>query len=302
MSVKVISRVWECSSHGGNELLVLLALADWADDDGRHIYPSVPRIAAKCKLTERGVRYILRKLEASGELITSMQSHRNKNRQMTNEYRIVLNQLRGANCAGGNKLPGANERPKGGQIDAERGATVSDNTSVIHQEPSLGADAPKVSTSTPAIQCSTPTPSVPPDLPPLPTVTSFGKDVERMDAILLAHAGKDPNEKAIVRARCSNGAKGLMQRFYKLSGIPYRPAWMVAANEMDGLGVNCDDVEWAYRKLHHDGMNVTDLFSVNKTAIAHASERKRKPLAMQGDYVDSVDANGNHTYRLVERV
>ena len=41
MSVRTMARVWEFSSHAGTDLLMLLALADFADDDG-NAYPAVP--------------------------------------------------------------------------------------------------------------------------------------------------------------------------------------------------------------------------------------------------------------------
>ena len=36
MSVRTMARVWELSTHGGTELLMLLAIADFADDDALH--------------------------------------------------------------------------------------------------------------------------------------------------------------------------------------------------------------------------------------------------------------------------
>jgi len=67
MSIKVMSRVWEHSQHGGSTLLMLLALADWADDWG-YCYPSHATIARKIRSGERNVYYLLRKLEESGEI------------------------------------------------------------------------------------------------------------------------------------------------------------------------------------------------------------------------------------------
>ncbi len=67
MSIKVISRVWEQSQHGGSALLLLLALADWADDWG-YCYPSHAAMARKIRSGERNVYYLLRKLEDSREI------------------------------------------------------------------------------------------------------------------------------------------------------------------------------------------------------------------------------------------
>lgn len=62
-----MARVWDDADCDGSELLVLLALADYADDDG-WCYPSLPAIARKTRMSERHVRSQLRKLEAKGLL------------------------------------------------------------------------------------------------------------------------------------------------------------------------------------------------------------------------------------------
>lgn len=66
MSVYVSAAVWKnYPGSGGNGLVVLLALADQADDDG-WCYPSVAYIAAKCRLSERAVQDNLARLETMG--------------------------------------------------------------------------------------------------------------------------------------------------------------------------------------------------------------------------------------------
>jgi len=85
MSVRMLSAVWEKSRHSGNDLLMLLALADFADDDGRS-YPSVATLARKCRMTSRNVNLILAELRKSGEL----QVHQNQGPKGTNLYRLSL--------------------------------------------------------------------------------------------------------------------------------------------------------------------------------------------------------------------
>lgn len=94
MSIKVMSRVWECSRHKGSELLLLLAIADFADDRGTNAYPSTETLAKKVRLSERSVQYLLRKLESSGELHTQLKGSRYK----TNMYTINF-QSQDANLA-----------------------------------------------------------------------------------------------------------------------------------------------------------------------------------------------------------
>ena len=68
MSIKVMSRVWEYSQHSGSELLLLLAIADFADDDG-NAFPGRPLLAKKTRMHERSVSRLRQKLYESGELI-----------------------------------------------------------------------------------------------------------------------------------------------------------------------------------------------------------------------------------------
>jgi len=67
MSVKVMSLVWQHSVHKGGDLLLLLAIADNASDDGV-AWPSIAMLAHKTRLGERAVQYNLQALTESGEL------------------------------------------------------------------------------------------------------------------------------------------------------------------------------------------------------------------------------------------
>lgn len=67
MSIKVMTHVWESSAALGNRRLVMLALADFANDDG-WCWPSIPILANKTRVSERTVQRILRELEKAGEI------------------------------------------------------------------------------------------------------------------------------------------------------------------------------------------------------------------------------------------
>ena len=54
MSVKALSAVWEESRATGSDLLVLLAMADWADHQGR-CYPSYSQLAEKARVSRATV-------------------------------------------------------------------------------------------------------------------------------------------------------------------------------------------------------------------------------------------------------
>jgi len=67
MSVKAISHVWEHSKQSGTKLLLLLALADHADDKGV-CWPGIDRLARKTRQSRRNVTRLLAELQKSGEI------------------------------------------------------------------------------------------------------------------------------------------------------------------------------------------------------------------------------------------
>ena len=83
MSIRKMSEVWEYSRHDGTHLLMLLAIADFADDDGR-AYPAVATLARKCRMKPRNAQTILATLRQSGELAIRM----GEGPRGTNLYRI----------------------------------------------------------------------------------------------------------------------------------------------------------------------------------------------------------------------
>lgn len=85
MSVRVMAAVWEHSKATGTSLLMMLALADFSDDDGSS-YPSVATLATKCRMSVRNANHLLASLRDSGEL----KIRKNEGPKGTNRYRIVL--------------------------------------------------------------------------------------------------------------------------------------------------------------------------------------------------------------------
>lgn len=67
MSVHISSAVWRQSKATGATLLVLLSLADQANDEGI-CWPSVPMIAERCRVSVRSVSRYLAQLEELGEI------------------------------------------------------------------------------------------------------------------------------------------------------------------------------------------------------------------------------------------
>lgn len=65
MSIKLMTAVWEREDLTSTHKLVLLALADWANDEGL-CWPSINRLAVKASLTTRGIQKSIRTLEQLG--------------------------------------------------------------------------------------------------------------------------------------------------------------------------------------------------------------------------------------------
>jgi hypothetical protein len=62
MSIKLMTAVWDREDLSSTQKLVLLALADWANDEGL-CWPSIDRVAVKASLTSRAVQKTIRSLE-----------------------------------------------------------------------------------------------------------------------------------------------------------------------------------------------------------------------------------------------
>lgn len=121
MSVRVMNAVFERYPNGGGEMLLALALADHASDDGTRVYPSIKALAEKTRQSERSVQYQLRAMEASGWLI--LVNSGNGGRSQNREYVISSDWLKGAEIAPPAKLTkGAKTAPFDG---AEKGAKRS---------------------------------------------------------------------------------------------------------------------------------------------------------------------------------
>ncbi len=86
MSVRVMTWVWEHSRSQPAHRLVLLAIADCANDAGEQAYPSGATLAKKTGLSERGVRAALVGLASIGELHVEYKA----GPRGCNRYRVVM--------------------------------------------------------------------------------------------------------------------------------------------------------------------------------------------------------------------
>ena len=89
MSIRLMSRVWDETKFKGTELLVLLTMADHANDEGV-CWPSLARIAVRARCTRRQVSRCMERLKAEG-WITVIGKKPVGSGNLVNVYRIGLN-------------------------------------------------------------------------------------------------------------------------------------------------------------------------------------------------------------------
>ena len=107
MSVKIMTAIFESETLGPTERLIMLALADHADDEGR-CYPSIPRLCQRTGLGERAVQMNIRRLVAQGYVRIESGGGRGH----SNLYFVSANPAYGAPITPGNPAPNAPIRPK----------------------------------------------------------------------------------------------------------------------------------------------------------------------------------------------
>lgn len=175
MSARMTGLVFERYEGGGGEMLLALALADHAHDDGTHIYLRVETLAGKTRQSVRTVQYQLRKMQGAGWLMVDGVADGGRGKAV--KYRInpawikgEMTLVKGANIApfveAGGCEKGANSAPFNGtngakaiaplqpdaqpervQSDARKGATAiapaiepSEPNTVIHPHTPKGAN------------------------------------------------------------------------------------------------------------------------------------------------------------------
>lgn len=138
MAVRVMSKVWEGFPGGGPDLLALLALADWSDDEGR-CYPSIASIAKKVRLGDKQARRIVHRLIKSGFVDVKGNDLGGSN---SRRYQINLERLTTPENGSPPKKgsPPKNDRPplppKGGDPSHSYGSRTVIDTSINRQRKS----------------------------------------------------------------------------------------------------------------------------------------------------------------------
>jgi len=105
-----MSLVWSRAPYSSSTLLVLLALADWANEDGI-CWPSIQTLSKKARVERRSTQYIIRKLAADG--IIEIEEGRGRGHQ--HKYQIKVHKLRPLQ-----ELKGASSDMEKVQSDAQK--------------------------------------------------------------------------------------------------------------------------------------------------------------------------------------
>ncbi|CAG9932213.1 helix-turn-helix domain-containing protein [Candidatus Nitrotoga arctica] len=92
MSIRVMSMVWENYLKGGSEKLALLALADWCNDQGSSLHPSINAIAKKINVSESQARRIIHGFIKDGYLEV-IGNHSGGNPGQSRQYKLNLKNL-----------------------------------------------------------------------------------------------------------------------------------------------------------------------------------------------------------------
>jgi hypothetical protein len=115
MSVYISAAVWRNSKASGTALLVLISLADQANDDGT-CWPSVHNIAKRCRVDDRTVQRRLDELEHLGEITRERRDHR------STIYTVRVTE--GDADATSDNLPPVAETPPPGGAGATQGVAL----------------------------------------------------------------------------------------------------------------------------------------------------------------------------------
>jgi len=133
MAVRILSLVWDGYPEGGSELLALLALADWSDDEGR-CWPSIAAIAKKTRLSRSQAQRTMHALIAAGYVaVTGNETGGAPG--TTRQYRINLSSLTGrVGATGSTSATGSTHAQDGSHAC---GATGSTHATQTVSEPSI---------------------------------------------------------------------------------------------------------------------------------------------------------------------
>lgn len=164
MSIKVMTHVWDGFPAAGSELLVMLALADWCDDRGGSLYPSIKAAGEKARIGEKHARNIMHKFEAERYLAV-VGNHFGGKPGTTREYRLNVGKLKLL----ADEANAKREAEKAAKYGAKRSS--GDQWEDVFATPPLEVTPPLQVTPTAPLQFRDGSPAVP-STPPLEVTLS----------------------------------------------------------------------------------------------------------------------------------
>jgi hypothetical protein len=147
MSIAVSTHVWRHCAVRGTSMLVLLALADWSDDNGCS-YPSIRALAMKARISERQAQKQLASICQAGDLEVHLGMGPVAQGGRSNLYRIRLENMPAAQGVSLVTPPvtgdGVSPTTRRGVIQGRKGVSpTTPNTSENRQDTSVdGASVP----------------------------------------------------------------------------------------------------------------------------------------------------------------
>ncbi|WP_277207098.1 helix-turn-helix domain-containing protein [Vibrio misgurnus] len=96
MSIKVMSYIWDITQFKGSDKLIMLCLADHADDAGL-CWPSIETIARKSGVSSTTAKVTLKKLEAEGWIVKRNQFKKAESGRLVrsnNQYQLPVKRLK----------------------------------------------------------------------------------------------------------------------------------------------------------------------------------------------------------------
>jgi Helix-turn-helix domain len=135
MSIRLMAQVWEDTRVDSQaELLVLLALADHARDDGL-CWPSMRTIAKKARIEERSAQRIVRRLIEKGLIELVSKGGCIEGHNTPNHYRVMVGEFKGS--------PGLTLSHPGMTVSRGEGGDAEDVDGVTHRHPNHHKEPPK---------------------------------------------------------------------------------------------------------------------------------------------------------------
>lgn len=120
MSIRALAWVWEHSEARGLDRLVLLSIADHADEFGGSAWPSFERIAQRCGISRSSAIRCVGRLVDEGELERTVKGGRPGRGGVSNGYRIARLWVESTAPSGGRPTPpGAPKWSQGGTSSGE---------------------------------------------------------------------------------------------------------------------------------------------------------------------------------------